>query len=292
MLDDLPASAQSANDLVRLERVSRFLWKRKWSLLLLIVVGAVLGAGVAQILEKRWEAVALVRVGEVTRLEPSVSVELIENPLRATERLRDPGFKRVLLERIRREAPVLERDALRMMTGLRSNLLRGADLVEVRVEGTSVEAARRLASLVVEELRRAHAELYEAKAGLLRSRLTQVDAQLRVMNSEREALDGVVSAGARGGGQGFAESVHLSSLLAKNDQVRRELSALRLELESALAPGRTFPTSLLSEIYVSDIPAFPRQPIFVAAGAVAALLLGLGSMLVVGRGAALARSSR
>lgn len=253
-------------------------WRRKLPILGAMLAGGLLGFAAMSALAPTWRATALVQIGQVGQTTPAAmnpaAQELVESPARAAERINDPVFVRLLLSKLGLQAH--EGEGALVIGSLKASTPKGADLLELRVSGSSRDQARATAVAAVALLAEAHDRIAEPTVMRLRGQLKAVIDEADAAVRERSRL--LEHFGARdavGPGNRFAENVLLGDLLAKKDKEIRELRERRLQLEEQLSASRTFRTTLLSDVYVPDRQSFPKRSLFVAAGAVLGLLAGL-----------------
>lgn len=253
---------------VRLDRMIRFAWANGVRLLLLALAGAIVAGGVATLLPKKWEAVALVKVGEVGSLDgKSLPVESV---LRAADRVRSQAFLETALRRV--DGP----DARIARNSVVVNALRGSELLEIRVSGPTPDAARSAAMAMLSQLAEEHGRLEEPLVRMLRQQLQLTDDALASAFTERSnLLERVNRAAELQPRDRFTESIVLAMLLGDKDEDIRELRDRRLKVEAALSPLRTASTGLLSEIFVPVSHSYPNRLLFVIGGTILGAFMGL-----------------
>ncbi|HVL56931.1 MAG TPA: Wzz/FepE/Etk N-terminal domain-containing protein, partial [Burkholderiaceae bacterium] len=263
------------------------LWTIKWQLIALALLGALIGAALAWLLPPRWEAIALIRIGEIGRIQAeSQTPELVESAARAAERVRDPAFRRRVIEQLADDPTHAAGDLQLIRGSLLVNALRNADLIEVRVSGTTPEASRHSALAIVEELARAHASILQPSLQRMQAQLRNAQAELNLAVEQRARLLEVSTLRDElGAGERFSENVLLGSLISARDAEIRTLQERVLRLQEAMSPERTFPSRLLSDVFVPERPSFPRRLLFVLGGAALFAFAGLAwRALAAGRG--------
>lgn len=261
-----------------------FVARRKLLMIASIIGGAILGLLVAWIQPTAWTATALVQVGQVGLAAPATGNPeafgiAIEPATRAAERIRNRAFVRRLLQRLNLLDVEGERDpeARLVRDSLGVIIPKNTDLLEIRVSGSTPDAARKHASAVLSMLATAHAQLAEPTLARLRGQLKHTSAQLERALNQRQALARSTASESRGirPSDRFAASVLLSQLAVTNDEEIRKLRGEQLALEEQLSPNRTFPTALLTDIDVSDHPTQPKRLLYLLGGAGLGLLAAL-----------------
>jgi hypothetical protein len=259
-----------------------------WLVLSLLALGLALGVATALVLPKRWDAVALVQIGQVGQLTP-ISNEPgnsnqppsltfpIESSARAAERVRDRAFLKELLEF--QKLPTGDDwdrspEARLIRDSLRVSVPRATELLEIHVSGYSPEVARSNAAAVLSVLGRAHLRIMEPSLVRLKSQHQTVQSELAESIKERARLEELFSAlrGASKQRDRVSESVLTGFLISLKQREIQTLTERKLHIEEQLSPGRTFQTASLTAIFVPARPSFPSRLIFGLAGGGIALI--------------------
>ena len=262
-----------------MDRLILVLWRRKLLVGLSTLVGAVLGLGLAAMMPERWEAVALVRLGETGNdlIEPQAN-RLVESPARAIERVRDGAFQLKLkqTQALAADGKPASDEARVVISSLTANAIRGTDLIEVRVSASTPGHAREAAAAVVRELSRVHDQIMLPAIQRLREQLNINDQEIAMATADRRKLfDAATSRAEAGSSARFAENALAGSLVYATEAHLSRLYDRRERLDEALSSVRTFSTSLLSDVYVADQPSAPKTRLWVIAGAILGLFAGL-----------------
>lgn len=254
---------------------------RKLAMLLLVVSGAVLGVLVSLMQPSVWTARVLVQVGQVGVAAPANGTPgpqwiSIEGATRAAERVRSGSFARQLLQRLNLAEGEGQPEARLVRESLEVAIPKNTDLLEIRVSGSTPEAARNHAGAVVALLAQAHAHLAEPTLSRMRAQLEHATAQLQRALEQRQTLARSVAEGrdVRPSDR-FVASVLLSQLVSANEQEIWELRQQQLALQEQLSPQRTFATGTLTDIEVPNRPTRPNRPLYALGGAGLGLLAAL-----------------
>jgi len=214
---------------------------------------------------------------------PSGQDPKVEPLQRVTERLQLVPFKNEVLESAgyAKTSPVaqLYRKSLKL-----EPMLYAGSLVKLTVRGYSRQQASELAAATVARLRMVHQGLEEAPLKSARTRLAQIESDLKTAESDRARYQQAAESGNKGeaGGKDMANPMLASLLLANKNEEIRGLRQARSDLAERLGPTYTYETSLMWPVYVPDRQAFPNPELTWGIG----LLLGL----FLGSSAALARN--
>lgn len=266
----------------------RALVRYKWWVIGTPVVFAVAALLVTSLMTPVWEATATAQVGQVGQLGQigQVGSTLIEPVLRAVERMKLKTFGSTVLAR--KDKPVDEEEGRLFLDTLKVRAVSGTDLIEVKVRGYTSEAAKGYAEATVALLSAVHKELATPTIGRLQQQLAQADRQIERTRVERDRL--VKAAGKQNPvpSAHFMENIVIADILGKRDKELRDLEQLKGIYEEMLGPLRTYPTSLIDTVYVSDEPVAPRTVLLTKLATVLGLFVGLGIAFVLN----MARTSR
>ena len=150
------------------------------------------------------------------------------------------------------------------------------DLVGVRVRGTTPDEAAHFANALIAELESVHVKMAGPTIRRWHDEIEKNDAELKRLSDETKRLNNILK---------ILEKEHsatnlFQAILASNVLLARETELNKsLERKNALqleiSPERTFPTSPLGQVEVSEQPVFPNKSIFTAGGLVIGLLMAV-----------------
>lgn len=253
-----------------------------------IAVGLALGVAAAGtgivLLPKKYEAVALIRVGQIAQVNGSGSYTVvsqpIEPPAQAMERMGTAQFQRRVAEALGDQAWLqdIERSSLAKAYSL--ELVKNGQepnqvpLIELRVPGHNTDAALKKLEAVAEELGRTHSEPAEAVAGQLRANLDL--ARVRLAETERTLAEvaKALQATDTKANRLTSEMILPFFRLEKESQIFVQRQMI-MALEVALRAPATRPTQLIEAAYVPAKPVFPKPVFLLAVGVICGLLGGV-----------------
>ena len=249
--------------------------QRRWLLGLPFVCVLLAAVGVS-IAKPKWEATAVIQIGQVGQSGVGQGSQLIEPPLRAIERMKMKSFEDDVLTALK--IPVESGDPV--ATLFRSTLslkaLGVTDLIQVRVRAGSRDQAQTWANAVVDRLREVHERLAQPTIDRLRKQQSELKKQMRIIEEERTNLLKIVSKSSETSGDSrFSANLLLSNLLLQKNAELRDFEMRRLAADEQLTSVRTYPTSLIDRIYVPENPASPKKLLIVMLAAVLGLILGI-----------------
>jgi LPS O-antigen subunit length determinant protein (WzzB/FepE family) len=258
----------------------RDLWRvlinqKKWVIGIPILCVVLAAVRVSMVMPK-WEATAVIQIGQVGQSGVGQGSQLIELPVRAIERMKMKSFEDDVLTRLK-----ISREEENPMASLfRSTLalkaLSTTDLIQVKIRAHSREQAQNWANAVVERLKDVHERLAQPTIERLRKQQAELKKQMQIIEEERISLLRIVSKSSETSGDSrFSANLLLSNLLLQKNAELREFEMRRLAADEQLTSVRTYPTSLIDRIYVPEKPASPKQLLVVILAAVLGLILGV-----------------
>ena len=258
----------------------RDLWRilisqRRW-LLGLPFVCVVLAAVGVSIAKPKWEAAAVIQIGQVGQSGVGQGSQLIEPPLRAIERMKMKSFEDDVLNALKISVEVDDPVAKLFRSTLSLKALGATDLIQVKVQAVSRDQAQTWANAVVDRLREVHERLAQPTIDRLRKQQSALKKQMQIIEEERKNLLTIVSKSIETSGDNrFSANLLLSNLLLQKNAELRDFEMRRLAADEQLTSVRTYPTSLIDRIYVPEKPASPKKLLIVMLSAVLGLILGV-----------------
>jgi len=254
-------------------------WKWCLAVLLLVLAGTY---AFAHLVRRQWEASAWILIGQVGQVPPGQDPK-VEPIARVLERLQTAAFQDGVtgslgLARDSRAAQ-LYRKSMKL-----EPLPYAGPMVRVNVRGDSPAEARQLAEATVERLRAVHRDMESTPLSLARTRLDEVQAELKTAIADRDRL---MQAASKDEASGKGASL-ASVLLASRNEDIRSLQMQQSDLATRLSANFTYETSLPWPVYVPDRQAFPNPVLTYGIGLLAGL--GLGVFAGVARNAARRRA--
>ena len=227
---------------------------RRQTLFNTIALSLLIALLVFVIVPRKWEATALVSIGEVGDLgtvEPSASAVL---------RMSSPFFIRNALNKV--GYPELFDDFLPRQFGGKGLLdihqSHGVNMIEIRFRAASAEQAKKLVEVWIDGLTTIHARLAQEQIAENMASAARLESLLMMeTNPDLRSRQLLLR----------AETPHLEPKYG---------AALGISRESFLSP-KYRPTASIEPVYTTDEPVFPKPLYFVALG----ILLGLLSCIAI-----------
>jgi capsular polysaccharide biosynthesis protein len=258
----------------------RDLWRvvtnqKKWVIGITIV--CMLFASVGLSLSKpKWEATAVIQIGQVGQSGVGQGSQLIEPPVRAIERMKMKSFEDDVLTRLKISPEEGDPIASLFRSTLSLKALSTTDLIQVKIRAQSREQAQNWANAVVDRLKDVHERLAQPTIDRLRKQQAELKKQMLIIEEERSSLLRIVSKSSETSGDSrFSANLLLSNLLLQKNAELRDFEMRRLAADEQLTSVRTYPTSLIDRIYVPENPASPKKLLVVMLAAVLGLILGV-----------------
>lgn len=223
---------------------------------------------------RQWEATAYIQIGQVPAL-PGTDPK-VEPLARVLERLQLVPFQNHVLANIGIKEDAPEARLYRKSVKL-DPLPYAGPLVKFSVRGWSPEQARQFAEATVAELQVVHQALLAKPLAMTQARLSDVDADLKAAEAQRDQLLQTAKPGASKDAQGDGVA---SMLLTATDAQIRELRQTQGELSIRLARNYTYQTSLMWPVYVPQGPVFPNLTLIWGIGILFGLSLGAFAAIV------------
>jgi capsular polysaccharide biosynthesis protein len=270
-------------DLERFERDDfslKDLWhvlisQKKWliGLPFICVFLAVVGVFLSK---PKWEATAVIQIGQVGQSGVGQGSQLIEPPVRAIERMKMKSFEDDVLTRLKISSEEGNPMASLFRSTLALKALGTTDLIQVKIRAHSREQAQSWANAVVDRLKDVHERLAQPTIDRLRKQQAELKKQMLIIEEERSSLLRIVSKSSETSGDSrFSANLLLSNLLLQKNAELRDFEMRRLAADEQLTSVRTYPTSLIDRIYVPEKPASPKKLLVVILAAVLGFILGV-----------------
>ena len=244
--------------------------RRKWWVLGLPLLAVIAAAVAVTFMKPQWEATAAIQIGAVGQ-----AAQLIEPPARVVERMKLKSFEDAVLAGLELSGQKTP-EAKLFRSSLKVKALPNTDLIEIKVRGYSQESARRSADATVSYLHRIHNGMAAPTVQRMKQLLAQVEREIAQTKAEREkalkitGLNDKTNAEAR-----FMENIVLANIMIQRDSELRELEQTKMEYEEQLNPMRTYPTSYIEKISVSEEPVAPKKALMVLLAGVLGLFVGV-----------------
>lgn len=258
-----------------------------WIVLAGTVLGLLLALAGLMLLQKKYEAIALLQVGQIGLVGqgsqpgqvvqvkpmdplfhlPQFLVQSVEPPAQTVERIRSPAFQKRVFEALGEASGELIPQVVKSTLGER------APLIELRVRGNSPDAVRKLTEATIAELAARHAEIALPKVEKMQGDLALARERQSLIEKDLEKMGG------QAGTMPSKDGREINSCARATDERERfELRQRILALKTALA--ETFPPRFIEAAYVREDPVSPRKNVLLAFGLLGGLLAGMGCVFV------------
>lgn len=245
---------------------------------ILCVLLAAVGVSMAK---PKWEATAVIQIGQVGQSGVGQGSQLIEPPIRAIERMKMKSFEDDVLTALKMPVKTGGPVASLFRSTLSLKALGATDLIQVKVRAHSPVEAETWANAVVTRLKDVHERLAEPTIDRLRKQQVELKKQMQIIEEERKNLLKIVSKSSETSGDSrFSANLLLANLLLQKNAELRDFQMRRLAADEQLTSVRTYPTSLIDRIYVPENPASPKKLLVVMLAAVLGLILGIVAALI------------
>lgn len=241
-------------------------------------IGAVLGLGIALLLPAEWEASALVRVGQSGNTDKTLnSIEpvLIEPALQVVDRIKNISFQKEVMKKI--GLPQDENDDNNKL--FRNTLkvkLEKSDLISINIRSLSADNAKLHLSAVVDELKSIHTKMLAPTTNRWHQELSTIQLELKRSSIDLERLTKSLDSRSESlNPSSFAQAALVSNIMIAREEELRDFRDRKLILEEMLSPERTFVTSVIGQIEVSNKAVYPKKSFFAIAGLIIGLFLGV-----------------
>lgn len=239
----------------------RAIWRFRLMIVSILACSLLVGLAVLAVLPARYDAMARIRIGQVSGLGS------FEEPGTLTARIIAQYGADSAGRRSSRGAYV--RTAL---------LRRGTtDVIEVVATGQTSDEARRLLEKVYQDISTTHKRAYDSGIGVLKASLDDLERRRAELASAQHKLTALIA----GKVEGIARD-DVGFLIMQQAQIAQTLTDLDARVPAIVAnmsPPRSSPTALLGQITSSDLPSSPNRVVILGVslilGAITALLAAI-----------------
>jgi len=289
------------NEMVQDDEISLFdLWERLragWRYVAGGTAIGLLGAGLAlALISPKYEAVAVVQVGQTGQVGQVAQVGLVGQvttlPVEPTqlsvERMKTPTFQMAVakgagiddwIDALRRSATAGS-DYLSLQVSKATVGQNAAPLMELRAKADSIENARKIAEVAIQELGKRQAEIAKPSIDRMQADLAIAKEKRQRAEEDLGSLSKLVAAAGIKDDRFTQLSLMNSLRLQKESELffQRQLVGA---LEGALGPPATQPAKAIEPVFVSEKPVSPKKALVLALGSVGGLLAGVVSVFFV-----------
>ena len=289
------------NEMVQDDEISLFdLWERLragWRYVAGGTAIGLLGAGLAlALISPKYEAVAVVQVGQTGQVGQVAQVGLVgpvttlpvEPTQLSVERMKTPTFQMAVakgagiddwIDALRRSATAGS-DYLSLQVSKATVGQNAAPLMELRAKADSIENARKIAELAIQELGKRQAEIAKPSIDRMQADLAIAKEKRQRAEEDLGSLSKLVAAAGIKDDRFTQLSLMNSLRLQKESELffQRQLVAA---LEGALGPPATQPAKAIEPVFVSEKPVSPKKALLLVLGLVGGLVAGVVAVFFV-----------
>ncbi len=236
------------------------------------LLGAVLGLGIGLLLPAEWEASALVRVGQLGNAGGAGNS--IEPIAQVVDRIKNKSFQNLVMKKIGLSQDE-EDDKNKLFRNTLKVKLEKSDLISINIRSLSADSAKFHLSTVVDELKSIHTRMLAPTINRWHQELTTIESELKGASADLQRLTKSLDGRPESlNPSSFAQAALVSNIMIAREEELRGFRNRKLILEEMLSPERTFVTSVIGQIEVSNKAVYPKKLLFVLAGLLLGLLLG------------------
>jgi hypothetical protein len=243
------------------------------------VVGALAGAAISHALHPRWLARMTVQIGQISSSQNgSVSSRPIENQANATVRYNLPGFRLNVVKSMGLPPPDEgDRNSKVIFDSMQATAARSADMIDLQVSAYSREQAASALTASFAEFSASHQSLFAPAVDDMKRELDSTSAQLAAAERDYSLTLNSARASAE---QGKLDPTTSRDVLVANTAslINSQILNLKVQvvgLQQAMSPLLTYPTRVVTTLYVPQKPTTPSQGVLIAIGALLGLLAGI-----------------
>jgi len=258
------------DDEISLLDLWQILLRRKWWVLGAPLLAVVAAAVAVTFMKPQWEATAAIQIGAVGQ-----AGQVIEPPARVVARVNLKSFEDAVLASLGLSGQKTP-EAKLFRSSLKVKALPNTDLIEIKVRGYSRESAKRSTEATVDYLRRIHQGMAAPTVQRMKQLLAQVEREIAQTRAEREKVLKIMDLKDKAITEAsFMRNIVLANIMVQRDNELRGLEQAKTDYEEQLGPMRTYPTSYIEKISVSEGPVAPKKALIVLLAGVLGLFVGV-----------------
>lgn len=254
---------------ITLHEILGVITQHKYLVISFPLIAIVIALVVASALKPQWEAVALIRIGQIGSQQ-----QLIEPTARVIERIKLEGFKISVLTKLGLPTNRENAESELYLDKLKIEVGAASDLIRITTRGHSPEQAKQFAEATLSKIAEQHAELVEPSIKRLTEQIQQLRKQLAFETSQQEITKRTLAKNLHAQDK-FMGNVVLANVISQRDEGIRSLKWELQNSEDQLDPLKTYPTSFLQGVYVVDKPVMPAIKWIIPLAGISGLLAGL-----------------
>lgn len=255
------------DDEISLLDLWQILLRRKWWVIGAPLLAVVAAAVAVTFMKPQWEATAAIRIGAVG--------QVIEPSARVVARVNLKSFEDAVLASLGLSGQKTP-EAKLFRSSLKVKALPNTDLIEIKVRGYSQESAKRSTEATVDYLRRIHQGMAAPTVQRMKQLLAQVELEITQTRAEREKMLKIMDLKDKAITEAsFMRTIVLGNSMVQRDNELRGLEQAKTGYEEQLDPMRTYPTSYIEKISVSEGPVAPKKALIVLLAGVLGLFFAV-----------------
>jgi len=256
------------DDEISLFDLWQILVRRKWWVLGTPLLAVIAAAVAVTLMKPQWEATAAIQIG-------AVGQAVIEPSARVVARVNLKSFEDAVLAALgisldeKNPLARLYRDSLKIKA------LPNTDLIEIKVHGYSRESAKRSTEATIDYLHRIHQWMAAPTVQRMKQLLAQAEREIAQTKAEREKALKILDLKNKAITEArFMGNITLANIMIQRDNELRGLEQAKMVYEEQLDPMRTYPTSYIEKIWVSEDPVAPKKILIILMAGMLGLFLG------------------
>lgn len=254
---------------ITLHEIWRVITQHKYLVISSPLIAIVIALMVASALKPQWEAVALIRIGQIGSQQ-----QLIEPTARTIERIKLEGFKISVLSKLGLPTNRENAESELYLDKLKIEVGAASDLIRITTRGHSPEQAKQFAEATLSKIAEQHAELAEPSIKRLAEQIQQLRKQLALETSQQETSKRLLAKNVNAQDR-FMANIVLTNAIYQHGESLRALKEQLLKSEEQLDPLKTYPTSFLQGVHVTDKPVMPATKLIIPLAGLLGLFAGL-----------------
>lgn len=258
------------DDEISLLDLWRILLRHKWWVLGAPLLAVIAAAVAVTFMKPQWEATAAIQIGAVGQ-----AGQVIEPPARVVARVNLKSFEDAVLARLGLSEQKTPEAAL-FRSSLKVKALPNTDLIEIKVRGYSQVSAKRSTEATVGYLQHIHNEMAAPTVQRMKQHSAKVEREIAQTRAELEKTLKITDLKDKAIAETrFMENIVLANIMVQRNSELRGLEQAKMEYEEQLNPTRTYPTSYIEKISLSENPVAPKKSLILMLAGMLGLFLGV-----------------
>lgn len=264
-----PHCQSSQDNEITLYEIYRVISQHKYLVISFPIIAMAIALIVSNAIKPQWEAIALIRIGQI-----GTQQQLIEPTARAIERIKLESYKAKVLSKLGLPPSRENAESALYLDKLKVEVGADKGLIRITTRGHSPEQAKQFAEMAQSTLAEQHAELAAPSIKRLTEQVQQLRKELALEASQQEIAKKILAKNLDSP-EKFMANIVLTNATYQREKGIRSLKWELQDSEEQLDPLKTFPTSLLQDVYVTDKPVMPVIKWIIPLAGIFGLLAGL-----------------